>query len=238
MALLVDFCDFTMLEFVGGLSFAIQGIDGASNFRAVGGVASATVKMQRAAVEDFFRELEPRSAVVISRGYDATPMRLSFIKSRLRDVLIPLARYVVQNKTTNEWEIVEYDVYKSRCPSHKLKFGVMEVFMQQGSYVTRGPSGLQSSKTVTCAPCVLAHGNCSCIHAATEMMPGASVAELEKLAESAEFVFLNDSPDSAPSNQRKKSFTSQRLQPLCNVFVNNTGGEGQSISEHGVTPFR
>ena len=54
------------------------------------GVAGAAADLQESALGGFLAGVRAGGSVVIGRGYDATPMRVSFANSKLKALLAPL----------------------------------------------------------------------------------------------------------------------------------------------------
>ncbi len=176
---------------VGSLAKVKKGVDGATNrLLPATAMAQAAIQMQTDKVAAFLGNHQGfgNRSYVVGLHYDATPMRIGFHSSVLRKELQPLARYAVLNKETKKWTVVQYETFKTVCPRHCIRFGVMEVFMQEATIDAVDAAGLVDRAHIVCPPLLLAKGNSSCIHAATERIPGVSVQDLKQLDERSGFV--------------------------------------------------
>ena len=84
------------------------GVDGAKGLLPISGVAAASVRLQRLRLLDFLGAITDRESVVISRHYDATPMRVGFNSAELVDKLAPIARYAIKDTTTGKFKCVPF----------------------------------------------------------------------------------------------------------------------------------
>ncbi len=122
-----------------------------------------------------------------------------------------------------------YGELRERNPQVRLKFGLMELFAQQCDVFSIDAAMLTERREVVYPPLLLARANASCTHAALERSPGCSIATIEKLSNSRDFVFINEAPDSAAANTRRKAFLAHQLRPLRNTLYNPTGRPGSAV---------
>ncbi len=211
---------------VGKGCIASSGVDGTKNtLDCISGVAAAAVLCQIEKVEAHLVSLQEGGSEshIVGRYYDATPMRLSFQRPELRQLLMPLARYLLKDEISGRWKTVPFEVYSKVHPHSKLKCGVLEVFAQQATITSTNADGLWVQRELKVPPCILAHANASCIHAACERVPGLNLESVKQLCAKSKAVFLNDGPDNAKANTRKKQFVAKELRHVDNLLMNHTG---------------
>jgi hypothetical protein len=144
---------------------------------------------------------------VVCKFYDCTPARLGF--GRLQPQLMPHARYPL--RVNDKWVSLPLDQYLQKCQRFSvLRFGVLELLAQGLTCHYTSPSGEFSGFRAFCRPRILQSGNASCLFTATETeVPEFSKAGLRSLSEDCPFAIVNEQPDAASSNTRKKAKSSQ-----------------------------
>jgi hypothetical protein len=211
----------TALGSIGKGTTSREGIDGAhSTLDVVSGVAYAADLSQAAAINQSMDGSLESESHVVGKYYDATPMRLCYRHPEIHHRLMPLARYLVRDETKpDKWKLISYEAYRKRCPHGKLSFGVLEVFAQCPSLDSTEENGTYTFRDIIDRPRILENGKASCIHSANECIQSVKVQSIIFLCSHSKSVFVNDAPDDARSNTRKKLFEAALLRPIANCYV-------------------
>ena len=175
-------------------------------------VAGAVAVEQREYIQAELAKLrEMEGCPVFVRFYDCTPIRMRF--GRLQEDLAPLARYVIRNG--DKWSTVTFREFLRRYPNSKvLRAGVLEL-MAHGiscTYVRPSNQPEMASFRSMSKPMILEKGDSSCLYSACEdAEPQMSVSAFQELSRRVPFAILNEVPDAASGNSRKKAATWEHL---------------------------
>ena len=203
---------------VGRCTIQRDGVHGTRNcLEVISGVAQAAYSAEVLKLKAHVEAGASGECHVVNRYYDATPMRLSFHQPELRERLLPLAKFFI--KDGERWRAVSYTEY-SRNNRLTIKFGVLEVFAQEASIASTYGDRLICQRQLLVPPKILKHGTGSCIHAALDGVEQFSLEDIKALCGRAQAVFLNDCPDDASSNRRRKRFCARQLRGVPNVCLN------------------
>ena len=89
-------------------------------------------------------------------------------------------------------------------------------------------AGTIEHRRVVSPASLLARANASNIHSALEQVSGVDLDGIAKLAGLSHSVFVNENPDNAASNLRRKAVAASFLRPLQNCYYHSTGSKGFS----------
>ena len=162
---------------------------------------------------------DPNAVMVLTRFYDATPMRVRF--GRLQTELQPHARYPFWSEVLGKWLSVRLESYMIMTGRKKSmqRFGVVELFAQGATIHQTDEQGVLKGLQVLCPPSVLEQTNSSCIFSATEKAsPTLSYQRLIDLSKQFSFLLFNEVPDACSANIRKKAATAEKCAVCGNIL--------------------
>ena len=152
------------------------------------------------------------TARLMCRHYDAKPIRANL--AALTGVLAPVARYVAfYLQRPGRYKAINYAEYNKVSKASPMQ-GILEVLAQESEvYFRHGEEWRRH--TINALPVILQRGGSSCIFEVVEVL-AASGLDFAKLGEISDrrLVLLNEIPDGAKANGRKRAATMAKLRKL------------------------
>ena len=163
------------------------------------------------------------SNLFVGRHYDATPKLVEF--GALQPEVCPHARYFKLDDD-GKWKTITQEEWSRDHKGGLPGRGTLELLAQnvQVGWVSMMNDRVEQASLLI-PPCFLQDGKASTVFTATEnAVGGLSTPDLVKLADSVDFIWLSEVPDSGKAMIRKKAATFEMLRLVPNAMVSPVTG--------------